>query len=996
MDIIFLGAGRPAHGCRPASLKKVGLDTTAMDWQLQTFGAALEVQSFKFIGGYQIDEVISNYPELEFTVVPDWAEQSILHTLLRAPLAPVNTLITYTDTIFRENAIARLHASAADISFAVDRRWRLRYSERTPQDVAQAESLRLEDLPCGLHGEAEFTGLLSIKAHVAEHLEQVKSTFEGQNLLDLLRELHARGFSLEAVDVAGEWAEFNSPADIARFVLGTKAETLARLKPLLQQSHIGEQVSFTSAEWRDNPTRWLHRVYALFGKKSLIVRSSAKSEDGFHESHAGGFDSVLNVPGHDPSAIEKAVESVLSSYGSHSLKEDQVLIQEQVELVRFSGVVMTCNLDTGAPYYCFNFDEKSRSTESVTGGRKAELRTIVVARSAPESLQQIEPKLLPVFKAIQELESVLGYGRLDIEFAVDHHGTVHIFQVRPITVDHSAYEVRDGACLESLKADRLRFREAQQGAPFLLGNSDCFSNMSDWNPAEIVGIRPRPLALSLYHRLITEEVWAAGRAEFGYRDVRPHPLITTFSGQPYVDVRASLNSFIPANLSDEHAAELVEAYLHLLRDNPHQHDKIEFGIAFTAWTPTLREEALQRLSPYGVSRDAIESLVENLRELTVRALNRLDADIAPIKALAKRRERVISSHQTAADKAYALLDDCRRLGTLPFTHAARAGFVATSFLKSLKSSGALTDARYDDFMRSINTVAREFQTDKQAFAEGKLTAEHLVARYGHLRPGTYEITTPAYWESPAHYFGGSTSAPLEKPRHFSLKNSESKAIERLLSDLGSDLSAKQFVQYLRVATEARESVKFEFTKNLSRALDMIVELGRELGISRDDLSFMEYPDLERLRLNTAQATSLREELLRRKRRHAVAQLISLPSLILDESEFGAFERPGSEPNFATGKSIVASSWLIETGQPEDLVGKIVLVPQADPGFDWLLGKGIAGLVTMYGGANSHMAIRATEMGLPAAIGVGEKLYENLARLPRIQLDCSNRIIRGAP
>ena len=58
-------------------------------------------------------------------------------------------------------------------------------------------------------------------------------------------------------------------------------------------------------------------------------------------------------------------------------------------------------------------------------------------------------------------------------------------------------------------------------------------------------------------------------------------------------------------------------------------------------------------------------------------------------------------------------------------------------------------------------------------------------------------------------------------------------------------------------------------------------------------------------------------------------------------------------------------------------GRIVLIPNADPGYDWLLARPIAGLVTMYGGANSHMAVRAAELSLPAAIGVGELLYGDL-------------------
>ncbi len=71
----------------------------------------------------------------------------------------------------------------------------------------------------------------------------------------------------------------------------------------------------------------------------------------------------------------------------------------------------------------------------------------------------------------------------------------------------------------------------------------------------------------------------------------------------------------------------------------------------------------------------------------------------------------------------------------------------------------------------------------------------------------------------------------------------------------------------------------------------------------------------------------------------------------------------------------------------------MLIPQADPGFDWVFGHSIAGLITKFGGANSHMAIRAAEIGLPAAIGVGEELYENISKMKILELDCTNQILR---
>ncbi|MFY7781823.1 MAG: PEP-utilizing enzyme, partial [Tagaea sp.] len=62
------------------------------------------------------------------------------------------------------------------------------------------------------------------------------------------------------------------------------------------------------------------------------------------------------------------------------------------------------------------------------------------------------------------------------------------------------------------------------------------------------------------------------------------------------------------------------------------------------------------------------------------------------------------------------------------------------------------------------------------------------------------------------------------------------------------------------------------------------------------------------------------------------------------------------------------------------------------GYDWLFSRGIAGFVTAFGGANSHMAIRAGETGTPAAIGVGERAFEAYARARLLDLDCANRRI----
>ena len=59
---------------------------------------------------------------------------------------------------------------------------------------------------------------------------------------------------------------------------------------------------------------------------------------------------------------------------------------------------------------------------------------------------------------------------------------------------------------------------------------------------------------------------------------------------------------------------------------------------------------------------------------------------------------------------------------------------------------------------------------------------------------------------------------------------------------------------------------------------------------------------------------------------------------------------------------------------------------ADPGFDFIFSYGIKGLITKYGGANSHMSIRCLEQGIPAIIGIGENRYKDLSRAKIININ----------
>jgi hypothetical protein len=124
----------------------------------------------------------------------------------------------------------------------------------------------------------------------------------------------------------------------------------------------------------------------------------------------------------------------------------------------------------------------------------------------------------------------------------------------------------------------------------------------------------------------------------------------------------------------------------------------------------------------------------------------------------------------------------------------------------------------------------------------------------------------------------------------------------------------------------------------------------------------------------------------------VAQGVCLPGQIASDVDLVCFEQQAAEPNFVTQRAVEAPVVAFDLGPHRTVDGTIVMIPNADPGYDWLLARDIAGLITMYGGANSHMAVRAAELGIPAAIGVGELLYVDLEPANVIRLDCGSRTI----
>ena len=131
-----------------------------------------------------------------------------------------------------------------------------------------------------------------------------------------------------------------------------------------------------------------------------------------------------------------------------------------------------------------------------------------------------------------------------------------------------------------------------------------------------------------------------------------------------------------------------------------------------------------------------------------------------------------------------------------------------------------------------------------------------------------------------------------------------------------------------------------------------------------------------------------------QRAYKFSQAIIVPDVIDDCKNFTSFYNVNSKENYITNKNIYGEILELKKLRNFKAVSnKIVLIENADPGYDFLFNFKIGGLITKYGGANSHMSIRCLELDIPAIIGTGEKIYERLSKSKKYLLIVTIKIFQ---
>jgi phosphohistidine swiveling domain-containing protein len=752
----------------------------------------------------------------------------------------------------------------------------------------------------------------------------------------------------------------------------SKANTLKDIK--LKNGIIPNLLIFNCLEYQKNKKKIIDKIKKKFNHK-IAIRSSFLDEDTSNSSNAGKYKSFLNIDMEDEENIINKINEVLKSKNKIH-KKDIFFVQSMVKNIKISGVILTRNLIDYSACININYNIGSNST-AVTSGSK-DTKSLIYYENKNFKIDKRFKKIREITKEIIKKTS---QNDLDIEFAIDDKNRTYILQIRNLIIPKNKRKINPDRLNEfdklSKKIDKLKKQHIG-----LHGKTTFFGNMPDWNPAEIIGSKPKPLALSLYQELITNHVWSENRLKYGYRDLSQFHLMTSFFGTPYIDVRIDFNSWLPKKLDTKISNKLINYYLKKFQKNVTNQDKVEFKILFTCVSFSTKNRINKELKKI-LSKNEKKIFYKCLKDLNYEALKQKEKDKKLIEHLVLRQIQIDKSNIYEIDKIYWLVEDCKKYGTLPFAGLARCGFIAIDLLKSLKENKFINDSDYSAFLNSIETVTSKMKNDINKYPKGK-----FIKKYGHLRPGTYEITNKNYEENFEVYFGKliKNKAKIKKNNFSILKKLPHSLVYK---------SKKEMLDFIKDSIIQREYSKFVFSKSIDLIFKNLKIFAKKYKIPFNDLSYLKIDKILDLYFNLSNYNTIeniKSHIKENKKEFNLNKNIALPDVITSSKDLFIQHRTTSELNFISNKTINAKILIYKDGQVLKNYNGVICIENADPGFDFLFNKNIKGLITKYGGLNSHMSIRCAELNLPAVIGVGENFYNKILNHKNIMLNCNSKKI----
>ena len=214
-----------------------------------------------------------------------------------------------------------------------------------------------------------------------------------------------------------------------------------------------------------------------------------------------------------------------------------------------------------------------------------------------------------------------------------------------------------------------------------------------------------------------------------------------------------------------------------------------------------------------------------------------------------------------------------------------------------------------------------------------------------------------------------------------LNKKEIESLNLILKKENIKINSKKLISFCIGSIKLRENYKYFFSRSLSDSIEILKNHHKKKN-SLKDLSNQDVNSL------------LKRKNFKTKKiiKYDYDRNIKLPYLIVSSNDFYVSSILLSKPNFITEKKIEGNIVFVNKNIHQNIRNKIVVIENADPGFDWIFSKKIKGLITKYGGVNSHMSIRCEELQIPAIIGFGEDNYRQILTEKKLFIDCKNQRI----
>ena len=328
----------------------------------------------------------------------------------------------------------------------------------------------------------------------------------------------------------------------------------------------------------------IEKILVSFSEK-IMIRSNSSEEDEERFSSAGKYLSLGPIDKQNIVAIKKSFTMVLDSYGEKV--NQSVIFQNYVDNAKSVSVITSYKVGTDSAYRSFSTYFGSE-TEAVTSGKYSEIENFFMHRSVDYLPNKYEKNNV-YLKVMTQLEDLFKNKQLDIEMVLDKNNSPQLLQVRPLMGKKLN---KDSIFDEKKVIDKNleKYNKLRETTSDRFGANKIYSNMSDMNPAEMIGKKPDNIAFGLYKFMFTDTTWNIQRGEFGYREYSGGKLMEMFNNVAYINVNHSLNSFLTRNLQKESCEKIINYQLSKLKENPHLHDSIEFDISRSSYIFDTVEE----------------------------------------------------------------------------------------------------------------------------------------------------------------------------------------------------------------------------------------------------------------------------------------------------------------------------------------------------------------------------------------------------------------------